>query len=82
LRGKGQAECYHELLEERKDSPCSPREQAGDYWDEELQCDRRTIDSEETWNENDLLEAEFTPQLVGGTDFDFSNITKYEIKRK
>jgi len=27
--GKGQAEHYRELIEERKDSPCTPWEQAG-----------------------------------------------------
>ena len=26
---KSQAEHYHDLLEERKDNPCSPEEQAG-----------------------------------------------------
>jgi hypothetical protein len=39
--GKSRSECYFELLEERKDNPCSPQEQAGDYWDEEKQRDRR-----------------------------------------
>lgn len=38
---KIQAEHYHDLLEERRDNPCSPQEQAGEYWDEERQCDRR-----------------------------------------
>lgn len=33
--------CYHELLEERRDNPCSPKEQAGQFWDEEKQCDKR-----------------------------------------
>jgi hypothetical protein len=27
--GRSQAECYLELLEERKDNPCTPEEQAG-----------------------------------------------------
>lgn len=39
--GRPQHECYHELLEERKNNPCSPREQAGQFWDEEKQCDSR-----------------------------------------
>jgi len=39
--GRDQYEVYRELLEERKGHPCSPREQAGDWWDEERQCDRR-----------------------------------------
>jgi hypothetical protein len=41
--GKSQSECYRELLEERKDNPCSPQEQAGQFWNEEKQCDRRLI---------------------------------------
>ena len=36
-----QSKHYHDLLKERKDSPCAPREQAGQFWDEEKQCDRR-----------------------------------------
>lgn len=38
---KSQVENYYLLLEERKDNPCTPEQQAGDYWDEELQCDIR-----------------------------------------
>ena len=30
---KSQSDCYKELLEERKCNPCTPQEQAGDYWD-------------------------------------------------
>jgi hypothetical protein len=41
MTGKSQSECYRELLEERKDNPCSLQEQAGEYWDEEKQCDKR-----------------------------------------
>jgi hypothetical protein len=41
--GKSQVECYNELLEERKDNPCSPQEQAGQFWNEEKQCDRRLL---------------------------------------
>lgn len=33
---------YRELLEERKDNPCTPRQQAGQWWDEEEQRDRRS----------------------------------------
>jgi len=39
--GKTQSQCYSELLRERDESPCSPKEQAGEYWDENLQSDRR-----------------------------------------
>ncbi len=38
---KSQSECYHELLEERKNNRCTPKEQAGEWWDEENQCDTR-----------------------------------------
>lgn len=38
-----QAEEYRLLLEERKNKPCSPRDQAGQWWDEERQCDMRNI---------------------------------------
>jgi len=36
-----QAEEYSRLVLERKDHPCSPREQAGQWWDEEKQRDSR-----------------------------------------
>lgn len=39
--GKDQHDCYRELLEERKDDPCSIEDQAGEWWDEENQCDKR-----------------------------------------
>ncbi len=39
--GKSQSECYRELLEERNENSCSPKEQAGEWWDEEKQCDSR-----------------------------------------
>ena len=38
-----QSEAYHELLEERKENPCTPIEQAGQFWDEEKQVDKRSI---------------------------------------
>lgn len=34
---------YNKLLEERKDNPCTPKQQAGQFWDEEKQCDSREI---------------------------------------
>ena len=43
---RDQYEVYREILEERKDSPCSPKEQAGDWWDEQNQCDKRLIKEE------------------------------------
>ena len=39
--GKSKVECYNELLVERKDNPCTQKEQAGQVWDEEKQIDRR-----------------------------------------
>ncbi len=40
---KSQAERYRELVEERTASGriCTPKQQAGDWWDEEKQCDTR-----------------------------------------
>ena len=32
---------YVLLLKSRKDCPCSPQEQAGEYWDERKKIDRR-----------------------------------------
>lgn len=32
--GKSQSECYRELLEERKGSPCTPEQQRGDVLEE------------------------------------------------
>ena len=40
---KGQSECYQELLKERKDNPCTPKQQAGQWWDEERQIDTRLL---------------------------------------
>jgi len=34
-------EAYRKLLQERKNHPCSPKEQAGQWWDEESQSDKR-----------------------------------------
>jgi len=42
---KSQTEHYHDLLQERKDNPCTPKEQAGQFWDEKKQCDSRLIKS-------------------------------------
>jgi len=41
--GKSQVECYHELLEERKNNPCTLEEQAGQWWDNDKQCDKRNL---------------------------------------
>lgn len=37
----GQTENYQRLIKERKDNPCSPKEQAMQYWDEKSQTDTR-----------------------------------------
>ena len=41
--GKTQGECYSKLLKERKNNPCTDREQAGQFWDEKKKCDRRKL---------------------------------------
>jgi len=41
---RSQAEHYRDLIEERKDNPCSAKEQAGQWWDEKLQKDSRRIE--------------------------------------
>jgi len=38
---KSQTEHYEDLLIERDCNPCSEKEQAGQFWDEERQCDSR-----------------------------------------
>lgn len=45
VTGKSQAECYREILAEteKRGETCTPKEQAGDYWDEEKQIDIRSI---------------------------------------
>jgi hypothetical protein len=45
ITGKDQPKCYRELLEERLYKPCTPQQQAGDYWDEEKQCDKREVEA-------------------------------------
>jgi hypothetical protein len=39
--GVPQCVAYELILEERKSNPCSPKEQAGQFWDEEKQIDKR-----------------------------------------
>ncbi len=39
--GESQYTEYKKLLEKRKGNPCTPKQQAGQYWDEETQSDRR-----------------------------------------
>ena len=41
-----QVDWYLKLLKERKDKPCTPKEQAGDYWDEDKQMDSRDINDQ------------------------------------
>jgi hypothetical protein len=40
--GRSQSEEYLKLLTERENSPCTPKEQAGQFWDEETQSDKRS----------------------------------------
>lgn len=39
--GESHYECYVRLLYERENNPCTPREQAGQFWDETRNVDRR-----------------------------------------
>ena len=43
---KTQSECYVEILAERKGHPCTPEQQAGQWWDEDAQADTRPLDSD------------------------------------
>jgi len=43
FNGSSQTEMYELLLKERIDHPCSPKEQAGQFWDEEKKCDSRFV---------------------------------------
>lgn len=43
LSHKTQYECYKELIKERIDNPCSEKEQAGEFWDEDKQIDIRKL---------------------------------------
>jgi hypothetical protein len=40
-RQSDQVEEYTRLIDSRKENPCSPEEQAGEYWDTERQVDTR-----------------------------------------
>ncbi len=42
--GKSQSSAYFELLEERKNDPCTPKQAAGQYWDRKNQRDAREIE--------------------------------------
>lgn len=39
----GNTTVYMQLLEERKATPCTEREQAGQWWNEELRIDSRCL---------------------------------------
>lgn len=45
---ESQTDRYHQLLEERKENPCTPKQEAGSWWDEEHQCDSRLLDQGES----------------------------------
>ena len=42
--GESKIKWYEKLLEERKDNPCTPEEQAGMFWDDEKGIDKRIRD--------------------------------------
>jgi len=48
--GMEHLQCYYDLLRRRKDNPCSPKEQAGQWWDDKKQIDTRF--KEEPTNED------------------------------
>jgi hypothetical protein len=41
--GENQADVYERLVEKRQSDPCSPRQQAGQWWNEERQMDSRNL---------------------------------------
>jgi len=43
LTGIDVVDAYNKLLKERESAPCSPKDQAGQFWDEQLQIDKRLI---------------------------------------
>ena len=45
--GNAQHECYNDLLHMRRNNPCTPEQQAGQFWDEENQIDRRLLPEKE-----------------------------------
>lgn len=60
---KTRHEHYLDILKERKDNPCTPKEQAGQYWDEELQCDIRKINNWEKEYKMKDVELEMKPDV-------------------
>lgn len=42
---RGDPDRYRELLEQRKSNPCSPEEQAGEWWDKVKQADIRDAET-------------------------------------
>jgi hypothetical protein len=40
---RSQTHHYLDLINERRKNPCSLKERAGHFWDEENQCDRRKL---------------------------------------
>lgn len=50
-----QSEHYHNLLKERENYPCNPEEQAGQFWNEEKQRDKRHIAKSEKGGEPRLM---------------------------
>ena len=44
--GVSQTEAYLALIKERESAPCSPKDQAGQWWDEKRGCDTRDLEVE------------------------------------
>ena len=43
LSHREQHDCYLELIKERRETPCTPKQQAGQWWDLEKQIDKRVL---------------------------------------
>ena len=41
VNGKDQVDNYNFLIKQRVDSPCTPEDQAGQFWDKNLKQDKR-----------------------------------------
>jgi hypothetical protein len=58
---KIQAEHYADLVQERRENPCSPREQAGQWW-----CEMCMTDSRNEWHSKHTIPRE--PSVVPVTE--------------
>jgi len=75
--GRSQAECYHQLLKERENNPCSAEERAGQFWDKDKKIDKRT--NQEIMNE---LSEKGNEILAGAIMYAIANCDKMTIHQK